>query len=104
MSGAREYFTMVSNLLSFETTSFLWYIVDKEVYMVSVFSKATFTWKKKRNSWDEVLTYRLRSSGGDLQSSILDTERSLCDTFSRKGLLDDILEKILLEDGASSIL
>ena len=28
--------------------------------MVSVFSKATFTWKKKRNSWDEVLTYRLR--------------------------------------------
>mmetsp|Transcript_24464 Transcript_24464/g.37690 ORF Transcript_24464/g.37690 Transcript_24464/m.37690 type:complete len:146 (+) Transcript_24464:240-677(+) len=57
--GAREYFTLIAELLSYKSMQFSDYIVDVESSVVSVRGKANFTWKSTNQSWDEEFMYRL---------------------------------------------
>mmetsp|Transcript_2153 Transcript_2153/g.3029 ORF Transcript_2153/g.3029 Transcript_2153/m.3029 type:complete len:151 (-) Transcript_2153:39-491(-) len=58
--GVKEYFTIISNLLSYQDMKFSDYIVDVDAAVVSVRGEATFLWKSTGNRWEEVFTYRLR--------------------------------------------
>eukprot|EP00568_Trieres_chinensis_P002944 CAMPEP_0183317188 /NCGR_PEP_ID=MMETSP0160_2-20130417/57224_1 /TAXON_ID=2839 ORGANISM="Odontella Sinensis, Strain Grunow 1884" /NCGR_SAMPLE_ID=MMETSP0160_2 /ASSEMBLY_ACC=CAM_ASM_000250 /LENGTH=159 /DNA_ID=CAMNT_0025483161 /DNA_START=163 /DNA_END=642 /DNA_ORIENTATION=+ len=60
LEGAREYFGIISDLLTYENMRFSGYAVDEEASLVSVVGRATFTWKSTGDSWDEVFTYRLK--------------------------------------------
>jgi hypothetical protein len=57
--GAKEYFTILSNLLDHDKMSFRDYVVDVESSIVCVRGEATFTFKSTCQSWNEVFTYRL---------------------------------------------
>jgi hypothetical protein len=58
--GAKQYFELIANLLSYENMKFSDYFVDVEKAAVSVQGEATFTWRSTGHSWDEIFTYRLR--------------------------------------------
>mmetsp|Transcript_38499 Transcript_38499/g.82977 ORF Transcript_38499/g.82977 Transcript_38499/m.82977 type:complete len:160 (+) Transcript_38499:61-540(+) len=58
--GARQYFELITNLLSYENMKFGEYFVDVDNLAVCVRGEATFTWLSTGKSWDEVFTYRLR--------------------------------------------
>mmetsp|Transcript_773 Transcript_773/g.941 ORF Transcript_773/g.941 Transcript_773/m.941 type:complete len:224 (+) Transcript_773:203-874(+) len=58
--GVKQYFTIISDLLSYDDMKFSDYIVDVDASTVSVRGEATFLWKSTGNSWEEVFTYRLR--------------------------------------------
>jgi hypothetical protein len=55
----KEYFTLISTLLSFENMEFSEYMVDTELRRVNVKGKAKFTWVETGQAWDEVFTYIL---------------------------------------------
>jgi glycosyltransferase involved in cell wall biosynthesis len=69
--GARDYFSIIGDLLDFETMTFSDYLVDVKTRQVSVRGEATFVWKKSNASindnascttrkWAEVFMYRLK--------------------------------------------
>ena len=60
LNGARAYFELLSQLLSYDNMIFSEYIVDENNMTVSVRGEATFTWLSTKQSWDEVFTYRLK--------------------------------------------
>jgi hypothetical protein len=55
----KEYFTLISALLTYENMQFSEYMVDTEARKVNVKGKARFTWIETEQSWDEVFTYVL---------------------------------------------
>jgi hypothetical protein len=59
LSGIREYFELIANLLSYENMKFSEYVVDAEVSKASVKGQAEFTWKSTGESWEEKFTYML---------------------------------------------
>ncbi|KAH8113523.1 hypothetical protein DFH11DRAFT_305569 [Phellopilus nigrolimitatus] len=59
LDGAKEYFTVIADLLSYEEMRFSHFVVDTENLKVSVRGHAVFTWKSTGNSWPEVFTYML---------------------------------------------
>ena len=59
-NGAREYFELISSLLSYDHMQFSGYFADEHEMNVSVQGKATFTWLSTGQSWDEIFTYRLK--------------------------------------------
>ncbi|KAF9484017.1 hypothetical protein BDN70DRAFT_873180 [Pholiota conissans] len=59
ISGAQQYFRLISSLLSYDSISFSDYVVDPESMKVSVKGKGTFTWLSTKQSWDEIFIYTL---------------------------------------------
>ena len=59
IEGAKDYFNIISDLLSYENMNFSNYIVDTQSKKVSVTGNATFTWISTGNSWQETFTYAL---------------------------------------------
>ena len=57
--GVKDYFSIISDLLSYEDMQFSDYIVDTETMKVSVRGRASFTWKSTSKSWPEIFTYSL---------------------------------------------
>ncbi|OIW33622.1 transcription elongation factor S-II [Coniochaeta ligniaria NRRL 30616] len=57
--GIREYFSLISSLLTYENMRFSNYIVDEVERKVSVRGEARFMWTSTWQSWDEVFTYML---------------------------------------------
>jgi hypothetical protein len=57
--GIRDYFGLVSSLLTFDEMSFSEYIVDTEEKKVAVKGKSVFEWKETGESWDETFAYVL---------------------------------------------
>lgn len=59
IDGIKDYFTLISDCLSYSDMHFSDYIVDTSVVRVSVRGQAKFTWKSTGNSWLEIFTYVL---------------------------------------------
>jgi hypothetical protein len=55
----KDYFTLISELLTYDNMQFSEYMVDTEARKVNVKGKAKFTWLQTKQSWDEVFTYVL---------------------------------------------
>lgn len=60
LDGAKAYFELLSQLLSYDKMIFSEYIVDNDNMAVSVRGEAMFTWLSTNQSWEEVFTYRLK--------------------------------------------
>lgn len=59
IGGIKDYFGIISGLLSYEGMRFSDYFVDTVESKVSVRGQATFTWKETSNRWPEIFTYVL---------------------------------------------
>jgi hypothetical protein len=57
--GAKQYFEIIADLLSYEDMSFSEYVVDADEGKVAVKGKATFTWKATGKIWEETFSYVL---------------------------------------------
>lgn len=57
--GLKQYFNLLSSLLSYENMRFSNFVVDPELSKVSIRGEARFTWKSTEQGWDEVFTYVL---------------------------------------------
>lgn len=60
IAGAKEYFSIISELLDYDNMKFSDYIVDVEERVVSVRGEADFTWKSTGNTWHETFLYRIQ--------------------------------------------
>lgn len=67
IDGAKEYFGILAECLSYEDMSFGdgGWIVDVESGKVSVKGEARFTWTKTGQNWDEVFAYILAFDVGE---------------------------------------
>jgi hypothetical protein len=59
ISQIKDYFALISSLLSVKHVKFSEYVVDPEAMKVSVKGRGTFTWLDTNQSWDETFTYTL---------------------------------------------
>jgi len=59
ISQIKDYFELISSLLSVKHVEFSEYVVDAEAMKVSVKGRGTFTWLDTNQSWDETFTYML---------------------------------------------
>ncbi|KAK0630576.1 hypothetical protein B0T17DRAFT_528745 [Bombardia bombarda] len=58
-NGVKDYFSTISQSLTYKDMKFGNYVVDAEVNKVSVRGEAVFTWASTGQSWNEVFTYVL---------------------------------------------
>jgi len=87
LDGARMYFGIISNCLSYDGMHFSNYVVDPVTSQVSVRGEAQFRWIDTGQSWDEVFTYVLAF---DEETKVLKYEiwaDSGAAYMARKGLL-----------------
>ncbi|KAH9482487.1 hypothetical protein JR316_0004587 [Psilocybe cubensis] len=57
--AVKQYFDLISSLLSYKEMAFSEYVVDTEVLKASVKGRAEFTWLNTCQSWNETFTYTL---------------------------------------------